>query len=365
MLTGSSREQVPESDLADMAVGFQAQAQVSGFGFQVSGFRFQASDFGRQVCVQAVLGPRAGVEPPFPETAQLEREQVVTSRYARATVGDHRDPLVDAGLLETLAQHLWRQEVARGAQVFPAVEADSARYVTGARVKRLAATVIALRAPGVDNDVGGAEYVLDCCQRFTRPGAHLEGRHYRVLTVGDKRLSARIEATVEQRRLVAPRPQHPNEASCYYTALVVVAHDDTAVRDTKGRHSGSEVLWARKRVAPPPGIWVPRKGTLQVNENGSRNMAPIVGFPPGAAVQVPTDVGDDCAATVLFNPIPRHYWSYHDGNLHRRAEKPPISSARFKAPRGSLGAPSTCRAHRTPHPADKPYHAPSQNRRKL
>ncbi len=111
-------------------------------------------------------------------------------------------------------------------------------------------------------------------------------------------------AAVEQRGLMAGGAEHPHQASRDDAAGVVVRHDDGVIADPAPRHPPGERLGIGQRVAADGWPACTGQPELEIDEDGARKVAALIGGATGAPVQVPPDVGQDDIAVGLMSVPP-------------------------------------------------------------
>jgi hypothetical protein len=114
----------------------------------------------------------------------------------------------------------------------------------------------------------------------------------------------RREAAIEQRRLVADRAQHPDEAGGDHPAGVVVGDHGVLVTDPERTHGGGEILRLGERVAAgEPRVGMAGQRGVEIDEDGAGEMAAGIGIAAGPGVDVPAAVGRHHLVAVLAEPV--------------------------------------------------------------
>ena len=113
---------------------------------------------------------------------------------------------------------------------------------------------------------------------------------------------------------MAGGPEHPHQASRDDAAGIVVRDDDGVIADPAPRHPPGERLGIGERMAALRWPACTGQPELEIDEDGARKVAALIGGATGAPVQVPPDVGQDDIAVGLMSVPP---FQIHHGRDHR------------------------------------------------
>jgi hypothetical protein len=113
----------------------------------------------------------------------------------------------------------------------------------------------------------------------------------------------RGKPAVQQRGLVADDPEHPHQPGRVDATGVVVRDDRVLVPDTECRQAGGERLRLGQRVPAVGRGAGPGEHAIEVDEDGARQMAVVIGGATGPAVEVPAHVGEYNPAGVGTHPL--------------------------------------------------------------
>lgn len=268
----------------------------------------------------AVLRPGPREQPPLPQAGVLQNEQVVARRHAGTAVAHDPRGVRDAHPGQPLPQAADGEEGAIGGEVLAAGQIAGAGNMPGARVDRLAVTAVARTVAGVEDDQARIGSVAETGEAVRGPGTRREpgGRLLRRCLFKRGLLQRALvgrPTAVQQCRLVAGHPEHPDQAGRDGSPGVVVGHDRAVVGDAKPGHTAGEHGRVGKRVPPRRRAGPGGEPPVEVHEYGAGQVAGAVGVASRAAVQVPADVGQDDLIAMLLPPADADHGPDHPVTL--------------------------------------------------
>ena len=146
-----------------------------------------------------------------------------------------------------------------------------------------------------------------------------------------------LQATVEQRCLLAEDAQHPDQPAGAHSPAVVVGHDCVVGPYAESPECVGEVLGRGKRVAAGPSAGRCRHVGVEVDEDRPGNVSGLVGLTPRPPVEVPAHVAEHEVENRDLLSLDDHPERLHPTMLADRAVRVRPAARARSAPRRRRG----------------------------